>query len=250
MPTIDRAYRKTIHPIGTGYDRRPNGLRPSSLIVHTTNGARGSSLDQEARYLRDSASVGAHYLIGKDGEILELLDPILRAWHAGVALPAYLNSRSIGIEVHHAVGEAWTVAQHDSLTWLVQTQLMPAYLISVQAIDTHRTVALPKGRKIDPSDWRDQDFYAWRAALTGQRYIPQPPSGLSAYVALCDANVRQGPSRAKPIALDGHAVLATGFRFESDVRVKGEAIGGNDQWIHLITPAAWGFVHSSCARLA
>ena len=73
MPTIDRAtYRKTIRPIGTGYDRRPNGMTPSSFLVHSTNGHRGSSLEQEAEYLRDSPKVGAHYLIGKRGEILEL----------------------------------------------------------------------------------------------------------------------------------------------------------------------------------
>ncbi len=247
--TIDRVtYRKTIHPIGTGYDKRPKGLRPETLLIHTTNGKGGSSLEAEARYLRDSESVGAHYLVGKDGEILELLDPELRAWHAGVALPAYINSKSIGVEVHHAIGEAWTPAQHDALTWLAQTQLMPEYDITAGEIETHRAVALPHGRKVDPSDWSDAAFYAWRASLTGQLYVPQRPAGLTTYVTTCAVNVRQGPSRLKPIPLGGHCVLDKNFVFQSDVTVRGQAIGGNDIWIHVLLPAAWGFVHSSCVH--
>jgi hypothetical protein len=62
-------------------------------------------------------------------------------------------------------------------------------------------------------------------------------------------NVREGPSRQKRIALGGQAVLALDFRFESDVMVKGERIGTNDVWFHMVTPAAWGFVHSSCVRV-
>jgi|SRR5581483_11904906 len=247
--SIDRVtFRKTIHPIGCGYDKRPKGLRPETLLIHTTNGRAGSSLEAEARYLRDSVAVGAHYLLGKDGEILELLDPELRAWHAGVALPAFINSKSIGVEVHHAVGEAWTAAQHDALTWLAQTQLMPTYDITPGEIETHRAVALPHGRKVDPSDWSDADFYAWRAALSGQRYVPQQPAGLASYIVTDAVNVRQGPSRQKPIALGGHCVLAPGFVFQSDVAVAGERIGTNNQWIHLVTPAPWGFAHSSCVR--
>lgn len=248
MPIIDRAsYPKAQRPIGCGYDRRPKGFAPSSLLIHTTNGRAGSALAAEARFLCQSDAVGAHYLIGKQGQILELLDPLLRAWHAGAALPAYLNSRSIGIEVHHAVGEAWTAAQHDALTWLCRDVLMPRYGIVASLIDTHRAVALPRGRKIDPSDWSDADFYAWRAALAGQRYVPQL-SGLASYIVRDTVNVRQGPTRATPIALNGHAVLAKDFPFQSDVVVPGERIGTNNQWVHLVTPAAWGFVHSSCVQ--
>lgn len=249
MPTIDRtSYPKAKRPIGCGYDRRVKGARPKRIIIHSTNGRRGSTFAAELSFLYGSDAVAAHYEAGKRGEIVELLDPIWRAWHAGAALPGWGNNDTIGIELHHAIGEAWTTEQRDALTWLVRDHLMPTYGITPADIDTHRAVALPRGRKVDPSDWSDAEFYAWRASLGGQRYVPLPAPQLASYIVTETVNVRQGPSRTKPIALDGHAVLAAGFPFQSDVVVRGEAIGGNDQWIHMVTPAALGFVHSSCVR--
>jgi len=248
MPTIDRTtYQKATRPIGSGYDRRVKGVTPRKLVIHTTNGNRGSSFAAECRYCVNSNAIGIHYEIGKEGQIVEQLDPMWRAWHVGRSLPGWGNNDAIGVECHHAVGEAWTPAQHDALTWLTKEHLMPRYGITPAAIDTHRAVALPHGRKVDPSDWSDAWFYAWRAALSGLAYVPQP-ARLASYITTTAVNVRQGPSRAKPIALDGHCVLAKDFAFQSDVTVQGEAIGGNGTWVHLVVPAAWGFVHSSCVR--
>jgi hypothetical protein len=245
MPAIDRTtYPKAHRPIGSGYDRRVKGATGRRALIHTTNGRRGSSLRGEALYLLNSDAVGAHFLVGKRGEIIELLDArIYRAWHAGVTLLGWGNNDTTGIECHHAVGEAWTPEQRDALTWLVKDHLQ----IAPADIETHRAVALPKGRKVDPSDWSDADFYAWRAALAGQRYLPQPAL-LATYLVTTDVNVREAPTTRKPVALGGQAVLATGFTFQSDGAVPGQSLGGNNQWIHMVTPAAWGFVHSSCVR--
>ena len=151
-------------PIGNGYDARPNNRQPSSIIVHTTNGNRGSSLAGEAKFLRDSQSVSAHYLVGKDGEVIQLLPDALRAWHAGVVLGGFYNSQSLGIECHHAVGESWTPRQRQSVTELAQLKMMQ-YRIAAPLVETHRAVALPTGRKVDPSDWGNTEFYAWRSRL-------------------------------------------------------------------------------------
>jgi hypothetical protein len=161
---IITSYNQLSKTIGTGYDYRPNGTRPGSIIVHTTNGNRGSTLAGEATFLINSPAVSAHFLIGKLGEILLLLPAAWRAWHAGAAIAGFLNSQSIGIECHHAVGEPWTDAQRRALTWLVQ-KLMADHNIPAHMVETHRAVALPAGRKIDPSDWPDTAFYAWRAGL-------------------------------------------------------------------------------------
>lgn len=236
---IDRtSYQKALRPLGCGYDRRPNGQTPSSIIIHSTNGRAGSSLDGEARYLRDSDAVGAHYLVGKGGEIIEILPPILRAWHAGSALAAYLNSRSIGVEAHHAIGEAWTPAQRAALRWLCRDELMPRYGIAASRVDTHRAVALPQGRKVDPSDWIDHDFYAWRATLGAPAPVPaglrrfQIRPGLTTF-----ARVRQAPSTHWPA--NGKAVpismrLPPGAVIYVDVvKDDGEPIDGNPRWVHL-----------------
>lgn len=160
------SYRKdTLHPPRWGYQARGN-VAPSSVIIHTTSNKRATMFEGEAVYLRDASNVSAHFLIGKDGRIAQFLDPKQwQAWHAGSALPAYLNAKSIGIEHHVSVGEAWTAAQHEACTWLV-CELMAAYGIAPALIDTHRAVALPKGRKVDPAGWDDDLFYAWRATLS------------------------------------------------------------------------------------
>jgi hypothetical protein len=172
MPTIWQNYRKDkTHPPGHGYGYRTGmawqANRPGqviSLVVHSTNGNKGSSLTAEAKFLRDSPNVSTHYLIGKDGTIVESLPPEACAWHAGSSLAEFHNYSSIGVELHHAVGDDYPQPQFESLTWLVE-QCISAYDLHPEAIETHRKIALPKGRKVDPSDWSDAGFYAWRKEL-------------------------------------------------------------------------------------
>src|SRR5215831_15829040 len=63
---------------GRGYGSR-EGVIPSSIVIHTTNGNKGSSFSAEANFLRDSPDVSAHFLVGKAGEIAQILHP---AWEA------------------------------------------------------------------------------------------------------------------------------------------------------------------------
>lgn len=152
---------------------------PSSIVIHTTNNSKkNTSFASEATFLRDSPNVGAAFLVGKHGQIAQILSPDLAAWHAGgkqenglwTCQPAYDNFHSIGIEAHVSVGESWTGVQRDALTWLVR-RLMQQYGIGADVVQTHRKIALPSGRKSDPEGWPDAAFNAWRAQLA----IPIPP---------------------------------------------------------------------------
>lgn len=178
---IDYSYRKdTTLPIGKGYSLRPGGIAPTTIVIHTTNSPhKNTAFSAEASFLRDSPDVGAHFLVGKQGQIAQILSPDLAAWQAGgrqqngtwTAQPAFANDHSIGIESHVSQGEQWTGAQRDALTWLVR-QLMSQYHIAPTQIETHRAIALPLGRKTDPEAWPNEAFYAWRAALAS---TPPPP---------------------------------------------------------------------------
>lgn len=171
---ISDTYRKdTVHPPGHGYGRQTSTgawvgermLRPSTLIVHTTNNSqKNTKVWNEATFIRDSKDISCHDLIAKDGTIYVILPPNLQAWHAGVALAPYTNPHSIGIEVHCSLGETPTQAQKDALAWRVRG-IIEAYDLAEKDIDTHRKVALPKGRKSDPEGWSDAEFYAWRGQL-------------------------------------------------------------------------------------
>lgn len=161
---IDTTYQKNFkHPHGHGYNATPTRA-PMSVVIHSTNGRKGSSFAGEAKFLRESPTVSAHYLVGKAGQIALILPEQMSAWHAGAAISPFGNARSIGIELHHAVGEDYPRAQMEALTWLVK-DIITRLDIEEPAIDTHRAIALPTGRKVDPSDWNDEDFYRWRAEL-------------------------------------------------------------------------------------
>jgi hypothetical protein len=182
--TYDKA--KT-YPVGHGYTTRP--YVPSSIVVHSTEGAVGQTLQSAASYLFNSPDVSSDFLIGKHGEILQFLDSrTYQAWHAGgqqangtwTAQPPYSNPHSIGIECLHASGETWPAVQKDALAWLL-AQLTHAYHIPVPSIETHGQIAIagPYQRKQDPTNWSHSDFIAWRDTVLA----PAPPTP-ARYVAL------------------------------------------------------------------
>lgn len=189
--TIDTAFRKDKrHPAGYGYGRVASTTgdwtgwragKPTSIVIHSTNGNKGSTLAGEAKFLRDSKNVSCTDIIGKDGTIVELLPAGMVGWHAGACKPPWANHLSIGIELHHAIGEPYTSKQMAALTERVQ-QYIAAYSIPAHLIETHRFIALPAGRKVDPSDWSNDDFYAWRESL----YVltTQPPGTVAVDPAL------------------------------------------------------------------
>lgn len=185
-------FNKSRRGIGNGFDNRTGGVKPITVIVHTTNGAKGSLFLSEANYIYNSNKIAAHYLVGKDGRIVQFLDPKYRAWHAGAVNDSrFNNNNSIGIEVHYTPGEgAWTSAMHSALTELVK-QLDHTYKIqSPDLIETHRRVAIPKGRKIDPSGFIDPEFYVWRNRL----FIPTTSLPVVRYMVIApEVYVRTSP---------------------------------------------------------
>lgn len=180
LPLIDvTTFRKdTMLHVGQGFGMRALGVKPSSIVIHTTSNKAATEFATEARYLQKSLDVSAHFLVGKIGQIAQILPPDLAAWQAGEAVAAFTNAHSIGVECHISVGEQWTEAQHAALDWLVR-DLMQRYHISTESIETHRRIAIPgptttsdrsKWRKSDPEGFSDPAFYAWRATLA-----PPPP---------------------------------------------------------------------------
>jgi N-acetyl-anhydromuramyl-L-alanine amidase AmpD len=153
--------KNLILPPGQGYLLRKSDDTYKSFIVHTTNGAAGSKSENELRFLATSRLVSAHYLIGKTGEIFQVLDPeSYIAWHTGAtASPETANRASIGVEVHFTPAEIdWNVE-----LWIGLTRLARIY--QHLEILTHREIAIPKGRKIDPSGVTDAQFSAWKKSL-------------------------------------------------------------------------------------
>lgn len=155
----------------------PNhGPREPTLVVlhYTTN----DDADTAIRTLTNpKREVSAHYLVGRDGRIVQLVDEAERAWHAGASYwggNRDVNSASIGIELDNNGREPFSRRQIDALLALL-ADLRQRYDMPAANVVGHSDVAL--GRKVDPGP-----LFPWRAlAASGfglwcdPPYPPAPP---------------------------------------------------------------------------
>lgn len=141
-------------------ERRPNLV----VIHHTSNDTLQQALDTLTSPRR---KVSAHYLIGRDGSVLQLVDERERAWHAGVSWWGGLtdvNSASLGIELDNNGREAYAEAQIAALLALL-ADIRERYRIPAANVVGHADVA--PTRKDDPSAWfpwktlAEQGFGLW-----------------------------------------------------------------------------------------
>lgn len=241
---------KALHGIGNGWDYRTLNANPKTVIVHSTNGAKGSNYKSEANFIYTTPKISAHYLIGKQGQITQFLDTTLRAWHAGaVNDPRFNNNNSVGIECHYTPGEGvWTKEMHDALTYVVQLVAIKHGIKLPELIETHRRVAIPKGRKIDPSGFLDPEFYVWRNRL----FVPLAIKPFITYRVVVDsARIRTSPQIADNIV----GSVTKGDIFESEATKVDEHlqyVNGINTWAHVTrgthngkSISGLGFVHTS-----
>ena len=153
--------RKALWHASPNFDQR----RPNFVILHQTTNA---TVDKALATLTDPArKVSAHYLIGRDGKSLQLVDESARAWHAGESRwggMSDLNSASIGIELDNTGEEPFAEAQIAALLVLLD-ELRARHRIPAANYLAHGDVA--PTRKVDPGrlfPWRrlaQQGFGLW-----------------------------------------------------------------------------------------
>lgn len=146
---------------------RRNGLRPELIVLHYT--AMQSAEVALDRLCDPAAEVSAHYLIGRDGALMALVEEDQRAWHAGTGSwggRRDVNSRSIGIELDNDGTSPFSQPLMAALEDLLPG-IMVRWSIPPQGIIGHSDMA-PE-RKCDPGrrfDWR-------RLALQGLAIWPE-----------------------------------------------------------------------------
>ena len=125
-----------------------NLRKPNYVIIHYT---AQDSLGQTLRtFTLVKPQVSAHYVVGKDGRIVHMLNDYLRAWHAGISKwgsISDMNSCSIGIEIDNNGKEPFAPAQVKSLLLLL-AQLKRVYNIPTNNFIGHQDIA--PARKPDP----------------------------------------------------------------------------------------------------
>jgi N-acetylmuramoyl-L-alanine amidase len=132
-----------------------NMRKPNYVIIHFT---AQDSLGQTLKtFTVVKTQVSAHYVVGKDGKVVHMLNDYLRAWHAGISKwgsISDMNSCSIGIEIDNNGNEPFTDAQIKSLLALL-AQLKKAYNIPANNFIGHQDIA--PLRKPDPGP-----FFPWK----------------------------------------------------------------------------------------
>jgi len=161
------------------FDRR----RPTLVVIHYTGSE--SAADALRTLTRASAAVSAHYLIVRDGSIIQLVDERARAWHAGESrwgASFDVNSDSIGVELDNDGRTPYPQAQIDALLSLL-SDLRARYRLPAANFVGHADVA-PR-RKPDPGPlfpW--QTLAAAGFGLWCEPPYPEPPPGFDLALAL------------------------------------------------------------------
>lgn len=168
-------FSPTIH-----YDWR----KPQFVMIHHTS---QNSLAQTIRTFQlGHTQVSSHYVIGRDGQVVQMLNDYMRSWHAGKGKWGHIedmNSVSIGIELDNNGREPFPEVQINALLGLLDT-LKTKYRIPQKNFIGHEDFA--PGRKNDPSA-----YFPWKTlAHNGfgiwynESFLPPPPSNFNPIDAL------------------------------------------------------------------
>ncbi len=152
-------------------DDRPGGANIELLVIHNISlppgefGGPGivdlftNHLDPRAHpYYREiqGLKVSSHFLIRRDGELIQFVPCVRRAWHAGQSAwrgRSRCNDFSVGVELEGADDQPFADSQYAVLADLTRA-LQRAY--PIQGCVGHSDIATPPGRKTDPGphfDW-------------------------------------------------------------------------------------------------
>ena len=162
--------------------------RPQLIVLHHTEMASAAAALDTLKTGNPYGPVSAHYLIGSDGALYQLVPEGARAWHAGLsrwAGRADLNSSSIGIELDNDGQAEFSQPQMRALLVLL-ADLCARLKIEPRQVIAHGDIA--PVRKSDPSA-----KFPWaRLASAGFGLWPSrefnlllaPPAGFDPWLAL------------------------------------------------------------------
>ena len=159
--------------------------RPVIIVLHATEQASAQQSLDTLRSANRTGKVSAHYLVGDDGRIYQLVADDQRAWHAGAGYWGTitdLNSVSIGIELDNDIGEPYTEPQITALLRLLEDLSVRLRIPKTQVIG-HADMA--PTRKQDPGPlfpWKrlaDAGFGRWP-----QGELVDPQAGFDPWLAM------------------------------------------------------------------
>lgn len=175
-PGRDSAFRKPFREVPSpNCDDRPAGAEVTLLVLHAISLPRGryggDAIERLFTNRLDPAAhpsfvelaglrVSAHFLVRRDGELVQFVPVTRRAWHAGASRwrgRERCNDFSVGIELEGTDEDAFTAAQYTRLAALIGW-LRARF--PLRAMAAHSDIA--PARKRDPGAG-----FAWRRLYAG-----------------------------------------------------------------------------------
>lgn len=142
------------------------GVPIDLVVLHATAGA---TLEGAVAWFKNPQSkVSAHYVIGKDGQVVEMVPLDLQAWHAGRCrmkidgkIVRNINSRSIGIELVNLNNgvDPYPPQQLNALKRVLAE--LKLRIPTLRFLVGHKEVAYPPGRKTDPQGLDLEELRNW-----------------------------------------------------------------------------------------
>lgn len=160
-----------------------NLRKPTHIMIHHT--AQNSLAQTIRTFTVDQSQVSSHYVIGRDGTVVQMVNDYMRAWHAGAGkwgTITDLNAVTIGIELDNNGFEPFPEEQINSLMVLLDT-LKKRHRIPTANFLAHSDTA--PTRKQDPSalfPWKklaENGFGIWP-----DEQLVTPPDTFNPYDAL------------------------------------------------------------------
>jgi AmpD protein len=105
----------------------------------------------------EGTEVSAHFLIKRDGSLIQFVSCLERAWHTGLSCFSgreNCNDYSIGVELEGCDDEAYEVEQYQMLADLTRILMLSYPQITEPRLVGHCDIA--PGRKTDPGE-----FFEW-----------------------------------------------------------------------------------------
>ena len=152
------------------FSPRPFWTNVDCVVLHST---AGTTLESAvAKFQSPKSRVSAHFVVGKDGRVVQMVPVEMQAWHAGVSSldgVSEVNAYSVGIEMvnRNDGADPYPNAQYRAVAGIVR-RLRAVCDIPDARIVSHAQIALPQGRKSDPLGF---DFPRLRRLANEKQHI-------------------------------------------------------------------------------
>lgn len=175
-------------------DARPPGEPINCVVLHAT--VEPTLEGTERIFLDPAKRRSAHFVVGKEGQVVQMVPVDRRAWHAGKSVldgVQHVNDYSVGIElVNRNDGtDPYPEAQIQAAAGILRF-LRSRYDIPDDRVVSHAQIALPPGRKTDPAGL---DF---GQVLAAARVPAEATPGTPAVAVSPGAEAAQPTSQASP----------------------------------------------------